>query len=118
MFTDEELLVISNKIDIFLSTLAVEHQVPALELSAVILAGLILLNNEFQNQKDFVAQVVAVAAIHLAWLHPIEPGANLRGDEDIAVGGAVIVDLKGHGVDLLWWGNGYEKSPALHERQQ
>ena len=49
MFTDEELLVISNKIDIFLSTLAVEHQVPALELSAVILARLILLNNEFQN---------------------------------------------------------------------
>ena len=53
MFTDEELLTISKKVDIFLSTLAVEHQVPALELSAVILARLILLNNQFQNQKDF-----------------------------------------------------------------
>ena len=61
MFTDEELLIISKKVDIFLSTLAVEHQVPALELSAVILARLILLNNEFQNQKDFRSLLNAIA---------------------------------------------------------
>jgi len=61
MFTDEELVVISKKVDIFLSTLAVEHQVPALELSAVILARLILLNNEFQNQKDFRNLLNAIA---------------------------------------------------------
>ena len=53
MLTDEELLTISKKVDTFLSTLAVEYQVPVLELSAVILARLILLNNQFQNQKDF-----------------------------------------------------------------
>ena len=61
MLTDEELLTISNKVDIFLSTLAVGYQVPALELSAVILARLILLNNEFQNQKDFRNLLNAIA---------------------------------------------------------
>ena len=61
MLTDEELLTISNKVDIFISTLAVEYQVPALELSAVILARLILLNNEFQNQKDFRNLLNAIA---------------------------------------------------------
>ena len=61
MFTDEELIVVSNKIDIFLSILAVEHQIPALELSAVILARLILLNNEFSNQKDFRNLLNAIA---------------------------------------------------------
>ena len=61
MFTDEELIVVSNKIDTFLSILAVEHQIPALELSAVILARLILLNNEFQNQKDFRNLLNAIA---------------------------------------------------------
>jgi len=61
MVTDEELLVISNKIDIFLSTLSVEHQLPALELSAVILARLILLNTELQNQKDFRNLLNAIA---------------------------------------------------------
>ena len=61
MVTDEELLTISKKVDIFLSTLAVEHQVPALELSAVILARLIILNNEFQNQKDFRNLLNAIA---------------------------------------------------------
>jgi hypothetical protein len=61
MVTDDELLVISKKVDTFLSTLAVEYQVPALELSAVILARLILLNNEFQNQKDFRNLLNAIA---------------------------------------------------------
>ena len=61
MLTDEELLTISNKVDIFISTLAVEYQVPALELSAVILARLILLNNQFQNQKDFRSLLNAIA---------------------------------------------------------
>jgi len=61
MVTDEELLTISKKVDTLLSTLAVEYQVPALELSAVILARLILLNNEFQNQKDFRNLLNAIA---------------------------------------------------------
>jgi len=61
MLTDEELLTISKKVDTFLSTLAVEYQVPVLELSAVILARLILLNNEFQNQKDFRNLLNAIA---------------------------------------------------------
>ena len=61
MLTDEELLAISKKVDTFLSTLAVEYQVPALELSAVILARLILLNTELQNQKDFRNLLNAIA---------------------------------------------------------
>jgi len=61
MVTDNELIAISKKVDIFLSTLSVEHQLPALELSAVILARLILLNNEFQNQKDFRNLLNAIA---------------------------------------------------------
>jgi len=61
MVTDDELIAISNKIDIFLSTLSVEHQLPALELSAVILARLILLNTELQNQKDFRNLLNAIA---------------------------------------------------------
>ena len=61
MVTDEELLTISKKVDEFLSTLAVEYQIPALELSAVILARLILLNTELQTQKDFRNLLNAIA---------------------------------------------------------
>ena len=61
MVTDDELIAISKKVDIFLSTLSVEHQLPALELSAVILARLILLNTELQNQKDFRNLLNAIA---------------------------------------------------------
>jgi len=61
MVTDDELIAVSKKVDIFLSTIAVEHQLPALELSAVILARLILLNNELQNQKDFRNLLTAIA---------------------------------------------------------
>lgn len=61
MVTDDELIILSKKVDIFLSTVAVEHQLPALELSAVILARLILLNNELQNQKDFRNLLNAIA---------------------------------------------------------
>jgi len=61
MVTDDELIAISKKVDVFLSTLSVEHQLPALELSAVILARLILLNTELQNQKDFRNLLNAIA---------------------------------------------------------
>jgi len=61
MVTDEELLTISKKVDEFLSTLAVEYQIPALELSAVILARLILLKSELQTQKDFRNLLNAIA---------------------------------------------------------
>jgi len=61
MVTDDELIILSKKVDVFLSTLSVEHQLPALELSAVILARLILLNTELQNQKDFRNLLNAIA---------------------------------------------------------
>lgn len=61
MVTDDELITLSKKVDIFLSTLSVEHQIPALELSAVILARLILLNSELQTQKDFRNLLNAIA---------------------------------------------------------
>jgi|688.fasta_scaffold168911_5 hypothetical protein len=61
MVTDDELIILSKKVDVFLSTLSVEHQLPALELSAVILARLILLNTELQNQKDFRNLLTAIA---------------------------------------------------------
>jgi 2-polyprenyl-6-methoxyphenol hydroxylase-like FAD-dependent oxidoreductase len=57
----------------------------------------IKLGAAFQNQKDLVAQVVAVAAIHLARLHVIEAGANLRRHQHVAVDRAVVIDFKSLG---------------------
>ncbi len=50
----------------------------------------------FQDQKDLVPQVMAVAAVDLPRLHPVQPGAYLRGYQNVAVGGAVIIGFKGH----------------------
>ena len=53
MLTDEKLLEVSTKVDNFLLDIAKENDMPALALSAVILARLMLINNEFQSTDDF-----------------------------------------------------------------
>jgi hypothetical protein len=53
MLTDEKLLEVSTKVDNFLLEIANENEMPALALSAVILARLMLINNEFQSSDDF-----------------------------------------------------------------
>ena len=53
MLTDEKLLEVSTKVDKFLLEIAEQNEMPALALSAVILARLMLINNEFQSTDDF-----------------------------------------------------------------
>ena len=53
MLTDEKLLEVSTKVDNFLLEIAKENEMPALALSAVILARLMLINNEMQSTDDF-----------------------------------------------------------------
>ena len=53
MLTDEKLLEVSTKVDNFLMEIANENEMPALALSAVILARLMLINNEMQSTNDF-----------------------------------------------------------------
>jgi hypothetical protein len=53
MLTDEKLLEVSTKVDNFLMEIANENEMPALALSAVILARLMLINNEMQSTDDF-----------------------------------------------------------------
>ena len=59
--TDEQLLKLSNNIDSFLLQTAVENETPALALSAVILARLLLLNAEADSAKDFKKLLGAVS---------------------------------------------------------
>ena len=65
MLTDEKLLEVSTKVDKFLLEIAEQNEMPALALSAVILARLMLINNEFQSPDDFkkLMGVVSVAPI-------------------------------------------------------
>ena len=51
--TDEQLLKLSGKIDTFLVETATEYQTPALALSAVILARLLIVNGEAKSDQDF-----------------------------------------------------------------
>jgi len=53
MLTDEKMLEVSTKVDKFLLQIAEENEMPALALSAVVLARLMLINNEFQSTSDF-----------------------------------------------------------------
>jgi hypothetical protein len=53
MLTDEKLLEVSTKVDKFLLEIAEQNEMPALALSAVILARLMLINNEMQSTDDF-----------------------------------------------------------------
>ena len=53
MLTNEKLLEVSTKVDNFLLKIAEENEMPALALSAVVLARLMLINNEFQSTDDF-----------------------------------------------------------------
>jgi hypothetical protein len=62
MLTDERLLKASTKVDKFLLEVAEENEMPALALSALILARLMLLNNEFQSTDDFKKLMGVVSA--------------------------------------------------------
>jgi hypothetical protein len=62
MLTDEKLLEVSTKVDNFLLEIAKENEMPALALSAVILARLMLINNEFQSTADFKKLMGVVSA--------------------------------------------------------
>ena len=53
MLTNEKLFEASTKVDKFLLEVAEENEMPALALSALILARLMLLNNVFQSTDDF-----------------------------------------------------------------
>jgi hypothetical protein len=53
MLTDEKLLEVSVKVDKFLLDIVQEYEMPALALSAVMLARLMLINNEVQSTDDF-----------------------------------------------------------------
>ena len=58
---DEQLLKLSTQVDTFLVQTAVEHETPALALSAVILARLLLLNSEADSAQDFKKLLGAVS---------------------------------------------------------
>ena len=64
----------------------------------------------FEDEEDFVAEVVAVESVDLARFHVIEAGADLRGCEYVLVDFAEIIDFEGHGVrscdGLVWQGAG------------
>jgi hypothetical protein len=62
MLTDEKLLEVSTKVDKFLLEIAEQNEMPALALSAVILARLMLINNEFQSTNDFKKLMGVVSA--------------------------------------------------------
>jgi hypothetical protein len=58
---DEQLLKLSNQVDTFLVQTATEYETPALALSAVILARLLLLNSEVDSAQDFKTLLGAVS---------------------------------------------------------
>ena len=58
---DEQLLKLSGQVDTFLMQTAIEHETPALALSAVILARLLLLNGEANSAQDFKSLLSAVS---------------------------------------------------------
>jgi len=62
MLTDEKLLEVSTKVDKFLLEIAEQNEMPALALSAVILARLMLINNEMQSTDDFKKLMGVVSA--------------------------------------------------------
>ena len=59
--TDEQLLKLSGKIDTFLVEMAIENETPALALSAVILARLLILNAEAESVQDFKSLLAVVS---------------------------------------------------------
>jgi hypothetical protein len=58
---DNQLLKLSGQVDTFLVQTAVEYETPALALSAVILARLLLLNGEANTAQDFKSLLGAVS---------------------------------------------------------
>ena len=58
---DEQLLKLSGQVDTFLMQTGIEYETPALALSAVILARLLLLNGEANSAQDFKSLLGAVS---------------------------------------------------------
>lgn len=59
--TDEQLTKLSSEVDAFLLETAMEHQTPALALSAVILARLLIINAEADSAHDFKSLLSAIS---------------------------------------------------------
>jgi len=61
MLSDEQLVKLSSDVDTFLFNLAKDHEMPALALSAVILARLLIINDEMKTTDDFKKLLEVVA---------------------------------------------------------
>jgi len=61
MLSDEQLVKLSSDVDHFLFNLAKDHEMPALALSAVILARLLIINDEMKTTDDFKKLLEVVA---------------------------------------------------------
>ena len=59
--TDEQLLKLTGKIDTFLVEMATEYETPALALSAVMLARLLIVNIEADSVNDFKTLLTVVS---------------------------------------------------------
>jgi hypothetical protein len=65
MITDEQLVEFSIDVDNFILDKAVKYSIGALELSAIINARLLLLNQVAQGEEDFKSLLIAIASSHL-----------------------------------------------------
>jgi hypothetical protein len=61
MLSDEQLVKLSSDVDHFLFNLAKDHEMPTLALSAVILARLLIINDEMKSSDDFKKLLTVVA---------------------------------------------------------
>jgi hypothetical protein len=61
MLSDDQLIKLSSDVDTFLFNLAKDHEMPALALSAVILARLLIINDEMKTTDDFKKLLEVVA---------------------------------------------------------
>jgi hypothetical protein len=61
MLSDDQLIKLSSDVDTFLFNLAKDHEMPALALSAVILARLLIINDEMKTTDDFKKLLELVA---------------------------------------------------------
>jgi hypothetical protein len=65
MITDEQLVEFSIAVDNFILEQAVKYSIGALELSAIINARLLLLNQVAQGEDDFKSLLISIANSHL-----------------------------------------------------
>lgn len=61
MLSDDQLIKLSSDVDTFLFNLAKDNEMPALALSAVILARLLIINDEMKTTDDFKKLLEVVA---------------------------------------------------------